>query len=365
MVAEGAGTIKNPSGLVGAAVLERDRNGDALWSWVYPTIDDELRGVILSKSSIKDRELEKPRRVFGRYKQTWFYIVTCPVESLPDADLPMVNVVSLVILADKYHPEMYYNLAALMLQLYAPTGSGLAILSAFLSIFTTGSYEDKYAIKDYKDVRKAYLKGSIKSVIRGFGIESILIYIAILLKKRIVVVCPNPEELVMTVRVLPQMVFKRLNWDIIYPYLDTTEHELDELAASKIPYIAGFTDESIADREDLYDIIVDVPNTSISMASHASKNFGLGKIHKEIAMYMTSAAEDDGVKDMDVIKELVERTDTLMEGLNKLTSPSESNPDKMVVTMEAIRARKMPQSMHTFLYNLALAEGMVEQDGGA
>jgi hypothetical protein len=43
------------------------------------------------------------------------------------------------------------------------------------------------------------------AVISKFGIESILIYIAVLLKKRVVVVCPDPEELVTIVRVLPQV----------------------------------------------------------------------------------------------------------------------------------------------------------------
>lgn len=42
----------------------------------------------------------------------------------------------MIILADKYHPEMYYSLAALMLQQYTPHGSGPSIISAFISIFT-------------------------------------------------------------------------------------------------------------------------------------------------------------------------------------------------------------------------------------
>jgi hypothetical protein len=36
-----------------------------------------------------------------------------------------------------------------------------------------------------------------------------------------------------------------------------------------------------------------------------------------------------------------------------------------VVGTSPLQARKMPPSMHKFLYNLALAEGMVETDGTA
>ena len=37
----------------------------------------------------------------------------------------------------------------------------------------------------------------------------------------------------------------------------STDGEIDKLMATKMPYIAGFTDESIAEREDLYDVLID------------------------------------------------------------------------------------------------------------
>ncbi len=76
----------------------------------------------------------------------------------------------------------------------------------FCSLCALSTQVDKFTVTTYSDVRKTYLKGSIKNVIQKFGIESILIYIAVLLKKRIAVVCPDPTELLAIVRVLPQMV---------------------------------------------------------------------------------------------------------------------------------------------------------------
>jgi len=61
-----------------------------------------------------------------------------------------------------------------------------------------------------------------------------------------------------------------------------------------------------------------------------------------------------------LLKELVNRTTMLTDGLQKLASPSAADETKMVVTMEVIKARKMAKTMHTFLYNLAVAEDMIE-----
>ena len=109
-----------------------------------------------------------------------------------------------------------------------------------------------------------------------------------------------------------------------------------------------------------YDLLVDANSGSVSYASHAQGSFAMGKLHKEIAMYMVEATDDETVTQRVLLKELMAKTDMLMEGLNKLAVPSEDDETKMVVTIEAIRARKMPKAMHQFLYNLALAEGMVE-----
>ena len=48
----------------------------------------------------------------------------------------------------------------------------------------------------------------------------------------------------------------RGNWNILYPFLSLAKNELDDL--TKVPsWIAGFTDDAIRDREDLWDILVD------------------------------------------------------------------------------------------------------------
>lgn len=162
------------------------------------------------------------------------------------------------------------------------------------------------------------------------------------------------------VRTIPQFVYKRQDWSIIHPNVDTSNDEVADLVASGGAYVAGFTDNSVAIREDLYDLLVDVDGGSVSYASHAQSSFGMGKIHKEIAMYMVEAADDETVSQRDFLKTMMAKSDLLLEGLNKLATPSEDDESRLVVSIEAIRARKMPKAMHAFLYNLAVAEGMVD-----
>lgn len=61
-----------------------------------------------------------------------------------------------------------------------------------------------------------------------------------------------------------------------------------------------------------------------------------------------------------VTQELAGRTQELINGLMKLATPSEADPERQVVTVEAIKARKMGTSMQVFLYNLAKAEGVLD-----
>ena len=73
------------------------------------------------------------------------------------------------------------------------------------------------------------------------------------------------------------------------------------LSSKKHPSFS-FTDPDITIREDLYDLIVDVAGSNVTYPDHAGKLFGMGKIHKEIAMYLTTAAEDDTVKETDMLR---------------------------------------------------------------
>jgi hypothetical protein len=53
------------------------------------------------------------------------------------------------------------------------------------------------------------------------GRQTILLYVAMLLKKRVVILSPDVDQLLQLTRVLPQLVYQRQDWQVLYPHLDT------------------------------------------------------------------------------------------------------------------------------------------------
>lgn len=273
----------------GAGILEKDKNGDTLWTWSFPEISEELKGIVGRKTKLEETEVQF---VYGNFKNTWYYIYTTPVAALSDGGAVggnMAEVVSfaIVILGKDFGPEKYREMAVIFSNLYAKEGKGASLLASFLGLSvrgtTAGSGTAAFSLDSYP-IRKAYLNTSVADIINLFGMEVILIYVALLLKKRVIVYCPDVQSLLRITRTLPQLVYHRQDWNILRPYIDMSEEELADL--SKQPYfIAGCPSSDISLREDLYDLFINVPEVSISVATHANNTFNLGKVHKEIAFF--------------------------------------------------------------------------------
>ena len=50
-------------------------------------------------------------------------------------------------------------------------------------------------------------------------------------------------------------MWHRRNWNIVYPWLELDDMELDDLSTHGT-YVAGFTDPGVEGRTDLYDLFV-------------------------------------------------------------------------------------------------------------
>ncbi|KAL3864550.1 hypothetical protein ACJMK2_006222 [Sinanodonta woodiana] len=346
--------------LISAGLIEKDTNDDVLWTWSYPTVSAEQRAMFIQRCGLSSRpETASCPFLYSQCNHTWYYIYTSVVKET-DA-LPRVKMFWIVLVTKDFNPEKYEVLCRVLSQKFCRTGSPATMLEAYMSVVTRGTCaieeNGKFSTSDYS-VKKAYTNSKVKSIIETFGVETIRLYTALLLKKRIVIYYPTHslQELLTFTRSLPALVWHRQNWDIVYPYMELNDTGIDQLRSCNT-YVAGFTDATVESRGDLYDLFVNGSAGQISVASHAKESLAMGKLHKDIAVFMVQCAEKDNLSDYQIIKELANKTKELLNNLKSLAVMGDDG--KSYITLECLKDRKMPPASENFLFSLASCEGLV------
>eukprot|EP01103_Thecamoeba_quadrilineata_P014203 TRINITY_DN4169_c0_g1_i1.p1 TRINITY_DN4169_c0_g1~~TRINITY_DN4169_c0_g1_i1.p1 ORF type:complete len:354 (-),score=60.75 TRINITY_DN4169_c0_g1_i1:44-1105(-) len=344
--------------LVSVSIIEKDKNGDVLLAWMFPSLDDESGSVLIQRSKLAEDSV-KQQQIFSNYRNEWQYIYTNTL----DSKLPKLNRItafSVCLITKVFCPEKYLFLCRILWNLYSSSGSPLNVLDGYLSVVTTGSV-DGGELGIFEDsnpkfeLRKVYLASSIREVIRMFGLESILLWTALLMEKRVVVYSEDLNVLLRAIRAFPQLILHRQNWNILRPYVTLSEGELVGDLETAGVYVAGFTDPQIRTREDLYDLFVDINALTITIPEHAKADFVMGPYHKEIATFLVESSDDGDATDMDLLKGLNGRTKEL---LTKLQSLKVEQPDGgSYITLESLQKRKVGR-LDRFLFNVASAEGL-------
>lgn len=70
----------------------------------------------------------------------------------------------------------------------------------------------------------------------------------------------------------------------------------------KTSYLAGFTDASVAARQDLRDLWVSLPSAEVAISPSAKEALARCKTHKEIALFLSRCADNGRYSDRDVVK---------------------------------------------------------------
>jgi len=357
--------------LVALGIIEKDTNSDVVLTWSYPSIPPESESVLLARCRL-DKEGNVAPFTFSKANGQWAYILTTPVEhpeeekgeeeeeeeSLSDTGkefkgpLGRVEAFSVCLLCKDYNPEMYANLAKLFADVYKRTGTPVSMLQGFLRAFTTGKVGE-FDAEDYPQ-RDALLATSIKDIIKIFGIETILLWTALMMKKRVAVYCDKIQTLLRVIRSFPLFIWHRRDWELLYPYTNLNDDEISELKNARV-YCAGFIDSEIKDRTNLYDLFIDLNERSITVSEHAKGDFRMGSFHKSLAEFLAEASEDEEMSDLDVIKELAVKTKDLIDRLKLLQVEDEEG--NQTITLEGIQERGIPANMQPFLFAVAGAEG--------
>jgi len=249
----------------------------------------------------------------------------------------------------------------LLSDIYLKTGTPVKILEGYLSVFAKGKLEagsfGSFNTADF-DPRKSYFATSMKDIIKMFGLHTILLWCALIMKKRIVVYSDNLELLLKIIRGIPLFVWHRQDWEVLRPYVTMSTAQLEELSASGV-YIAGFTDSSIKMKKEYYDLLIDVNARTITFPEHAAGDYKMGMFHKDLATFLVTNAENAQQTDQNIIKELALKTRDLLSKLALLKVKDEDGNE--YVTWENLQERKLPPNMDRFLFSIANAEGMARR----
>jgi hypothetical protein len=359
--------------LQGVSILELDIT-NTLTTWSFPIIEKATESIIKSRTNLLENHNNpalafEPAYRWSRYSNSWHYILNAPLSKSLHSKL---TAVSIVILSQTYNPSKYHDLASKFLQIYLdnPAAASVEILKAYLSVFTTNSFiykEIKFSDSDY-DNRKA-LVAPLKHTIQQLGPEcTILLWNAVLLKKRILLYNSRLAELLPIIQCIPALGSWHRNSsnltlsnpavDSLRPYITlANDAESVELQKELGYYIAGTINPAHSNRSDLFDLYIDTNNKSYTVNESEKGAFQLTKLHKTTAEQIISAADVSNTSstDQSLIKLIAANTKQLLDNILSLRSEVEG---QLLITAEGLAGQNLPLGMQKFIYAVANAEGL-------
>lgn len=342
-------------------LIEKDTNNDVLWTWSYPCFTSEERSLLLPKCDLENDSLSSEQPVWFRYchhHKDWFYMYQ--TEVFDSDNLSRVRLFVLVLHTRDFNPDKYETLARILSKVYCKTGDPTALLRLFLSVSVKGSCTTEengtFLLKDFER-RRSFTQVPIKDIIKMFGLETIIIYTAVMLKKRVIVYHHKLNVLLNYIRALAALSQHRPGWDHFYPFMEPSPAEVAELS-SMTHYLAGFRDATVESRLELYDVFVNLAAIEVTVAPHSKDAFQMSKTHKEIAMFMVRQADNDNLTDQDVARDITGKTHELLANLKSAMTAGPSG--RLVVNFANLRELKLAPALENFYWNLAVAEGLVD-----
>eukprot|EP00697_Spironema_sp_BW2_P005859 gnl/Spiro4/18170_TR9702_c0_g2_i1.p1 gnl/Spiro4/18170_TR9702_c0_g2~~gnl/Spiro4/18170_TR9702_c0_g2_i1.p1 ORF type:complete len:346 (+),score=28.31 gnl/Spiro4/18170_TR9702_c0_g2_i1:28-1065(+) len=331
-------------------LLEKDLQGECSLVWSFPSLDN-LQRPCLSRCLLA--QTNPPRFCFTRYGAVWLYSFNCPT---PARSSCSTTAFSVCLVSKNYDPEKYEALLAILARQYLQNGSPLKILEIYLRLATNGSIsgEVSFSLADW-DPRRPLLAGDLREVVRTLGgANTVLLWAALLLKKRVAVFNDDLSGLLAFVRVLPCLVWHRQNWAILRPYVTMDPVDLEDLAEAGV-YCAGFIDRTCRSAADsLYDVLVDISEKSVTISELVKGEFLVGPFHKNLANILDAEVAATHADHQPLIKVVAFETRRLLDHVAGLRVP---HGDGTYVTRADLETRNLPAGMPRFLFACAQAEG--------
>jgi len=350
--------LENPPkdvSLIGIALFERDKGGEVFTVWNHTMFNfEEIEKMVHEKSGIStfDQQQSAPILKFTKFKEKWIYLKTESGIGIS----PHLDSFSLCLFTSVFNPEKYFEILTFLSQIYVAKKSATPLLESYLNILTSGSTSDEVGSFNsavYDSKREHLTASPLIDIIQIFEETSWIIWSALLMKKRVAVYSNSEEILQKIIRAMPLFVLHRQDWNLLRPLVNIRNPvEVADLTSSGT-FVAGFTDNIVKQKEDLYDVLLDVDNKIVSIATHAEDNFVETKFHKEFSGFLTLALESDEVTDKKLTMAIKKRTGELIARLQKMKKDG-------FISFSSLSSQNLPPSMEKFLYAVASAEGMTD-----
>jgi hypothetical protein len=325
--------------LVSFHVVERENNKNFL-IWTYPTITDDQKKYVLQKCFAGDDQSEY---MCWRNNNTWFHI----------RKVTENKTFAIVILAKEFEPKKYRLLCDILGKKYSKCQNPVELVSLYLNLCMSGSCTLHENGTSYScNFKNFEYPTNIKEFIRSFDLEIILLYTAILLKRRTLVYHPNTEQLLNELLALSNLVPCRKVDEYLHPVVDNAI-KLKGLSF----YVAGTTDGDLIKEEHLYDLFVDLQSRQITVSPTAEETMTMTKTHKEIADFLVKLSTSE-LSEKDIKQQILKKTTDLLSLLKNMATVTAGSDLKMITTNE-LKSKKFHPALENFLFNLALAENMM------
>ncbi|KAH7826623.1 putative FAM45 family protein [Monocercomonoides exilis] len=222
------------------SIIEKDKHDTITTSWVYPGFPAEYNQVLINRGQFQGTI--DPPLIFSRYAGLWHYTYTFNVgsESLDIMDTSLIRfttVASVTVGSKHFYPERYFPIVKLLAQMYLDEkGRPLKILQSVLNLASEGTItfrDQEVTPPSFDEEKKSLLKTPLTDVTDMFGVQSILLWHALLTKRSVLVKSDNLGKLLNLIRAFPLFVFHRQDWTMLRPFITAHDTELQDLSFRK------------------------------------------------------------------------------------------------------------------------------------
>ncbi|KAJ8985001.1 hypothetical protein NQ317_016912 [Molorchus minor] len=262
-----------------------------LMTWTYPTITDGTKSYVISRCFFAPQW----RRDFS---------FTC----------------------GKTIPGFILNIL-LRIHKNVPYKEILDLVKLYLNLITTGAvcYQDNGTELNLPG-KNYNTETNIKALIGDFGREIILLYNAILLKRRILVYHHDIEKLQRKLIALTNLVPIRKPSEFLCPPNGISF------------YLAGTIDEYSEKGEKYFDIHVNLVTNEIIISKEAKDCFVMSKIHKDLAYVLVELAGSD-LNERKVIDEIQNKTNDILKQLHSIANCVTDN--RKMLSINDLKSKKV------------------------